>query len=282
MTSAAAGDELHNLWRCVRSPFYRIHCEAHEWETYDCDRAGCVKCGAAHHCKGNMVDNKTCPLFQNEDGSVCCMVTGMCIPMVRYSADEFVDTAAVPDGLSTDRVSVAENTLNLYEDVHRIVYWFLCEQSSVESRQEEADRYVQKIRANVIAKLKDHKRDYPSELPCLPDVIAHSMHMVPVRRISHASPELCALCAERITRCLVDLGLTSAHAKRRDIVVGALYLMKSGLQVKNSLWLPMISSLRNVLPHESSLGKTFELSTKIICSTENELKLALRHRERML
>jgi hypothetical protein len=64
--------------------------------------------------------------------------------------------------------------------------------------------------------------------------------------------------------------------------VGLLYLMKQGLTIQNTQWLPQVQALQQCLPHETCLEKAFKLSMKLVCETENEVKLALRHRVKLL
>ena len=80
--AAARSDSVHGVWRRVRAPFHCVDCVEHQWEQYDVDRAGCVRCGACHACTDHVGTTK-CPLYSMDDGTVGCLVTGMCMRNIR-------------------------------------------------------------------------------------------------------------------------------------------------------------------------------------------------------
>jgi hypothetical protein len=53
-------------------------------------------------------------------------------------------------------------------------------------------------------------------------------------------------------------------------------MMSAGLVVQGREILPCWPELRVVLPQENHLAKYWDISSKIICETENEVKLILR------
>jgi UL92 family len=81
------------LWHLIRQPFRlpaRIHhCALRDWESIDCDVAGCLLCGKIHECK----DAMECPLVVYE-GRHVCEITGFYTRRNVFVDDEFVDTAA--------------------------------------------------------------------------------------------------------------------------------------------------------------------------------------------
>jgi len=219
------------------------------------------------------------------DGEVCCSITGFCVPTVRYSSDEYVDHAQHAHSKSVGSYNADDSTS---DEVNSIVEWFLLGGASQSCKREEVDRTIARCHALVVKALKQHKLDTATEgkrcLPCLPNVIAQTMHQVKPKTSGRATPELCAFCVHHITRCLINLNITSAGppSKRLGVVVGLLYLMKQGLTIQNVQWLPRVPSLAHCLPHETCLEKTFKLSMKLVCETENEVKLALRQRVKLL
>lgn len=72
---------VHAVWRTVRGPFRVMGCAGgkHQWERYDCNYAGCLRCGGQHRCETNLVDSK-CPLAELDDGSICCTVRPCNVP----------------------------------------------------------------------------------------------------------------------------------------------------------------------------------------------------------
>lgn len=265
---------MHAIWARIRGPFRSVDCACHRWERYDADRAGCLACGTEHHCKPNMVDS-TCPLATLDDGSVCCTVTGFCPPVVRYSSEEYVNQF-VPQ----ERRPAASPTLE--QDVLGVVEWFLLSATTRACKQEELARTLNRACLLVVKILKQHKLDLskagPPRLPCIVSVLANAVHILRPQRIATPQHSLCTFCAQHIARCLRELNLRPCAHKRVSLIVGLLYLMKQGLVIQGTQWLPRCPSLTHCLPHETCLEKGFKLTTKLVCETENEVKLVLRQR----
>jgi len=266
---------MHGIWKRVRGPFRAVDCAAHRWERFDADRAGCLACGSEHHCKPNTVDS-TCPLASLDDGSVCCTVTGYCPPVVRYSTEEYVDHFVPQER----RAAAASPTLE--QDVLDVVEWFLLSAATRACKHDELTRTVTRACVLVVKALKEHKLEGAHRLPCLPTALARVMHVLRPQRIAAPRRALCAFCAQHIARCLRELDMRPCAHKRVSLVVGLLYLMKKGLVIRGDQWLPRCPSLGHCLPHETCLEKGFRLSPKLVCETENEVKLVLRQRSRRL
>jgi len=128
----------------------------------------------------------------------------------------------------------------------------------------------------------DASRSGEPRLPSVVAALGHTLHVLRPQRIAAPTRRLCAFCAQHIARCLRGLDLRPCAHKRVSLVVGLLYLMKQGLVIHGIQWLPRCPSLAHCLPHETCLEKGFKLSTKLVCETENEVKLVLRQRSRRL
>ena len=267
---------MHSIWRAARGPFHALVCAQHTWERYDTTRAGCLRCGCEHVCAPTAVGSQ-CPLAHLDDGGLCCTVTGFCPPVVRYSDSEYVEHF-VP------REPARPPDENLHGEVLEIVEWFLMGNVTRACKREETARALGRFACTVIKTLKQHKLCHgpPVRLPCLPTVIAQALHALRPQRIMPPSRELCDFCAQHIVKCLRALKIAPPPHKRMNLVVGLLYLMKQGLVIQNTQWLPRTRSLVCCLPHENCLEKTFKLSMKLVCETENEVKLALRLKTRRL
>jgi hypothetical protein len=63
------------------------------WEVYNIDMAGCTQCGALHICRAG-----SCSVEKNDEGHDICLITGMCVRMLNFSNDEFIDHAAAEQG----------------------------------------------------------------------------------------------------------------------------------------------------------------------------------------
>jgi hypothetical protein len=265
---------MHHVWHTVRGPFRAVACVEHRWERYDVHRAGCLLCGACHECAPDTVGS-VCPFAQLDDGSLCCTITGFSPAVVRYSKHEFIETDAQPENR-------AQKHHDLFEEVHSTVEWFLMGAVARACKLDETERTVQRCAALLVRSLKQHKSESVLSggvcLPCLPVALARVVHQLRPRPVLSPDRELCAFCAQHIARCLIALHLPVPQNKRVSTVVGLLYLMKQGLVIQNTQWLPRVAALAHCLPHESCLDKFFKLSMKLVCETENEIKLALRQK----
>ena len=265
---------MHHIWHRVRGPFRAIACAEHKWERYDVQRAGCLLCGECHECASDTVGS-TCPLAHLDDGSICCTITAYSPAVVRYSKHEYTDAVAPPENR-------AQKHHDLFEEVQGTVEWFLMGDVARACKLEEAERTLQRCSALLIKSLKQQKADSAREgtpcLPCIPSALARITHQLRPRPTLVPTRELCEFCARHIARCLISLRLSLAQNKRVSTVVGLLYLMKQGLVIQNTQWLPRVAALAYSLPHEACLEKSFKLSMKLVCETENEIKLALRQK----
>jgi len=221
-----------------------------------------------------------CPLERLDDGTVCCTITGFCVPAVRYSSNEYIDHAG-PESCTTACTTKGFVPAGIHEEVFATVAWFLTGQQARHSKNEEISRVLQRARHALIRALKQHKMESRT-LPCLPTVLATAFNTLRPRRYIPATPELCILCAASVEICLRDIRSPATPAHRTNLIVGLLYLMKQGLVLNNTQWLPRVHLLRYCLPHENCLERCFGLSMKLICETENEIKLALRQRIKRL
>lgn len=236
--------------------------------------AGCLKCGAYHECKVFLEEND-CPLVRTDDCSICCTITGFCVPTVRYSDCEYVDGVSYPHAKGSE----GKQGRVMFDEVLSMVKWFLSGNLSVACKRDEVDKTVARAHSATIKTLKNHKMSQASglgTLPCFLTVIAQTLFYLKLKLYSKASNELCTFCATHITQCLNNLQLVNAQSRKVNLILGMLYLMKQGLVIQNKQWLPRTPELNHCLPHETSLEKVFKLSMKLVCETENEIKLALR------
>ena len=270
----------YDVWHMIRGPFYRLACApavGHKWERFDYDSAGCLSCGALHNCAGNSVDN-ACDLEVNEDGSVSCTVTGFCVPVVRYCATEYVDTCE----RVTDRVdSVAEARVLRIERLQSVVHSTVLE--ILMGKQLKGMRVCQmnnlcyrvdQAISNVLS--KTHWCSKRRSL-CVQTMMARAMAPVVGSLCVPATGQLVDRCVDSITKCLLSLDMADASASRvESLSIGLLYLLQKGVSCGDDNWLGQIPELRSVLPPVNLLGKWTGFSSKLPCSTENEIKLGIR------
>jgi hypothetical protein len=263
----------HAIWRTIRRPFRYPSCAEHVWEVYDCNAAGCLKCGAAHFCHANAVDNR-CPLVVCDDHSRVCTITGMVLSEVRHGPNEYLDTAVQP-------VERPGNTLlDVDAEVHSILFRLLQGAQARRYREEENGRQGRKLASALQKSLKQAKMRGATRV-CphhhLAEVMGQERNL---RFVSAASERLVEQCSKHIVVALVDLhskGVRTAGGNRlQGLVCGLLYLLRTGLTYQNLVLLASIEEISGCLPHENKLEAYFGISSKVICETENEIKLVFR------
>lgn len=270
------------IWRSIRQPFFVVECQApreHCWESYDCNKAGCLLCGKEHVCCSNVFTNKHCVLEEQQDGSYSCTITGFSIPCIRTSNKEYFEHCVF------SRPQVCEPSRDYDQirgNVGFIVNEFLFNQKMKRCKIKETHKKIQKIQMNVIKNMKNYKLEHVHKIPNLIDVISDALAVSNLNYSCFATKELADLCVQHITKCVVDLDLNVIILNKNYIVIGLLYLMKSGLCFNNVYWLPKLEMLTYCLPHENYIEKMLGYSIKIICETENEVKLQLRNRSHLL
>jgi hypothetical protein len=267
---------LHCVWRRIRAPFHVICCSSHDWEIYGIQSAGCLKCGTEHACAKDLCESQ-CPLVETDEGGVCCTITGYCLPTLRLSNHEYVDSVyftAPNKGNTAAPISM--------DEIESVVQWFIMGKQSLKSKREDSlktlNRYQNELIKNFKLQKMERHRANTSTRPCVVSIIAQTMQQVKPKYILKGTPELCRQCSQYIMKCLKNLNLINIQNKKINIIVGMLFLMKQGLVIQNIQWLPRITPLQHCLPHETSLEKSFKLCMKLVCETENEIKLALRQR----
>jgi hypothetical protein len=67
--------------------------QASSWEVYNMDMAGCTQCGEMHICRLG-----SCPVEKNDEGHDICTITGVCVKMLNFSAQEYIDHAVAERG----------------------------------------------------------------------------------------------------------------------------------------------------------------------------------------
>ena len=264
---------LHGVWRKVRRPFrYPKCCSKCVWEIYDVNQAGCLKCGAHHMCLSNSVDNK-CPLFLCDNLSRVCTITGFVLPEVRHSRDEFMDNI-----IFSEKYIVQ---MDIDAEVVSVVGNLLMSDKARECRIQENKKQYQKMSHHMYKQMKIFKMYNPGKYPNICQIIASCMAQEKYWRfIKEASEDLSLQCAHNITICLLELRNKGAKitsgTRLQELVCGLLYMIKNGLTFNNRILLKAIPEIDSCLPHENKIELYFGISSKVICMTENEVKLIFR------
>lgn len=262
----------HAVWRRVRRPFRYPQCQRCTWEVYDAHLAGCLRCGRCHECKSNAVDNR-CRLVTCEDASRVCDITGFVLPEVRHAATEYTDTAVYSEPAHAPRCAEGE--------VHSILSTFLCGQHARSCRRVENAKLYARLSQHLYKALKGFKVEHPNKTPNVCQMLAlafgRERHW---HFIEEPSEALVGQCAQHIETCLKDLQAkgvkVTSGTRMQELVCGLLFMLQNGLIYRTRVLLPAIPEIQRCLPPENKIRAFFGVSSKIICMTENEVKMIFR------
>lgn len=284
----APPDPVDAIWLRLRRPFpYPRSGHQCEWERYDADRAGCTRCGALHRCAAGMV-GCTCPLAETDDGGHTCTITGLCISEVRASRCEYVEHVSFDAGHAAAARRASEDD-EVHDRVRCVVENFLLSPATAVCRETERRKYAQKQQQAFWRVLKQRKRDYPYRLPDLCSVVAEVVQLEPPPRSllplpSGGAGHTPASVAEQSARCVAAavlqvyrMGFRKIYqgSKFDSMVIGMLYMSRTGLLAGDAFRLPAVPHIGQLLPSEAYLN-CLGVSNKVICDTENEIKSCIR------
>ena len=262
------------LWQWVRSPFTLpegTHRCSRDWEIMDVDRAGCRVCGACHCC----LDGK-CDLVTSEGWQVCS-VTGFCVKQVVFCSDEFVDTVAYMPGSGSAKELNVPWPYQVEGWVEELIGSSTCRNAlrlELHQRQVKANTVFTRLARNFKSRRKPIN---VMELFTLTAQIMNTMRK-PVQLSDADAAALASECSRAMNKFLHIFFTvnTLPTTKHRGLVVGLLYLMRSGMVLWDSVVVvPKVPLLANCLPSENLLQSLFKISTKVITQSENLIKQSL-------
>lgn len=268
----------HAIWQRVRRPFRYPVCKSGcRWEIYDANQAGCLKCGRHHLCMNNAVDN-TCPLVTCDDRTRVCTITGYVLPEVRHAVNEYTDTACI-----TEPSCPAPHDMGA--EVYCIVASMLTSDKAARCRTLENTKQYTRLAQHLHKQMRLFKLTHADRLPNVQQLIASSMQQERYWRfIEEASEDLVRHCCTNITACLIELKATgtkiTSGVRMQELVCGLLYMLRHGLVFHERILLFAIPEIARCLPHENKIEAYFGISSKVICMTENEVKLVFREKYR--
>lgn len=273
-------DRCHALWQRAHKPFlfpeWAKH--EHEWEAYDLCMAGCKHCGLQHLCSVN-----TCPYVKCDDGTLVCTITGLCLESLTVSNKEFSDCA-------TTSIAEKDECSDLDGELHTMVFDVLRElllsNTTATLLRLEHDKLTRR-RIHLFHKnarrIKTHEKN-----PNLIDIFTETINQTVLYRTPYILPEqsllaICQQCTTNIFRVFKLLrinndkrGWKRSIQRMKSIVVGLVYMTRTGVMWNDTVILPYMSVMNNVLPHEVSLQQIMGLRPKIITETENFIKTSMR------
>ena len=274
------------LWSSVRSPFiipsWSIH--AHQWEPFDAHQAGCVLCGAHHVCC-----KEGCLFTEFENGDFVCPITAYCIPCIRRgSVPEFTSTQTF--GFFSPIVDTKTN--NIYQHLHELISTHvrrtILSDSVVSSLVKEYETKI-KRRTVILTRLcRDGKQcGYQGETyntPTMGDIAALLAHKTsnartPLILSSVEANRVCDHCISiifRLLKALPCIWKNTTQPKFYSLVVGIVYMMRTGATFNNTTLLPRLQILTYILCHETSMKEALNIRSKTVTEVENIFKLHIR------
>ena len=273
---------MHEIWRKIRRPFRYPTCKRGcKWEVYDANQAGCLKCGRQHYCHSNSVDS-VCPLVTCDDRTRVCDITGYVLPEVRHALTEYSDN--VGGGRSNGGGSHTERQIAVGEldaEVYNVVASLLLGERAARCREQENAKQYARLSQHIHKQMRLFKLAHPGRMPSVCRLLAQAMGQERYWRfIEEASEDLVRHCARNIGLCLLQLranGVKMTTGTRlQDMVCGMLYMLEHGLIFRDQVLLSAIPEVDRCLPHENKIEAYFGISSKVICMTENEVKLMFR------
>ena len=245
------------------------------WQVFDADRAGCLRCSFIHRCSTD-----TCNLVQTEEAMVCD-VTGLCLVTKNFVQQQYSECVGYQGSSTTSEISRIE-----LAEVRKVVHHILSSRQNTQCRV----RLIQKFNTMLYHSMHHYSIHHMSETTNAIDLIEAGLGSVCHRFdlpliIPPAQTTLVVdTCTQEISTlmsiCYYKLRLHIRPSDIRDIVVGLLFLMRTGINVHGVCVLPHIPQLVNLLPIENMLPKIFHLESKIITDVENRFKMHIRQLSR--
>jgi hypothetical protein len=172
-------------------------------------------------------------------------------------------------------------TYEIDADVYSIVSNFLSGPNAARCREAENGKLYHKLSLHMLRQAKLFKFHKPGVLPKVQHLLAAAMTQEKYWHfIQEASEELIRHCSHHITVCLLELQRSGiklmSGSRMRELVCGMLYMLKTGLHYNNRVLLYSIPEVVRCLPNENKIQSYFGISSKVICMTENEVKLRFR------
>ena len=255
------------LWRELRKPFVLPPSSAGfhtcEWEQLDIDLFACKLCGNVHACR----DLQCVETIETDDGTVCAL-SGVVIREKKYDVNEYQDTIDFTEFKPSYRHFEEEAIADEIE--------FLIDKM-INSKQ--TLRLLLKPTAVKIERLmKERSIENLLHLSCSLSRILNDSNLLQV-----TSDEYKNIYCESVKHCKIvlrnmvtTLGMAYKQNELTHIIVGMLYLMRSGIMFENLIILPKLNKLQYILPPENALNSVFDIRAKYLTETENRIKFCLR------
>jgi hypothetical protein len=286
--AAVRNGAQYRAWVCMRRPFLLPPglaghvCDNH-WEKFDVDKAACKVCSCIHVCSVC-----TCPSTHELDG-VICNITGLFLS--QRLVDQYDFPANPETKFASKQISnlfVQESPVDMtdVDSITRLVANILTSKKTQLSISMETDKLMNKMRSICLRKMRVYRLSKRTPNLCELDAYLHTVlqgHRVPpqsvvssmeerVGCIKFAAMAICRLITFMRTYCKN----VPSCVKQGGIVVGMLYMMRSGVTIDNITVLPRIPRLKHILPLEQHLPTFFNIRAKVVTEAENVIKYNMR------
>lgn len=277
--------ELDRIWRYLHTPF-ELCSRARglhecEWQVFDADRAGCTRCGYIHVCS-----RTECNLIQTEEAMVCD-VTGLCLVTKNFVQHQYSDCIAYQGGATTSETSRVQ-----LSEIRKVVGHILTSVAAERCRALILDKFHSRMFSCMQSAVLSAQTQRVCSAQAINaiDVLEQSLFIVcqridlPLRMETHTLNQVVDVCADEICMLMsvsyYKLGMQVRPTDFCDIVVGLLFLMRTGISAHGVCVLPRLALLTSMLPVENMLPKTFGMSSKTITDIENKYKMHMRQMTR--
>lgn len=271
---------MDRVWRHLHTPFELCQSarDLHEcsFEVFDADRAGCTRCGYIHVCS-----TEECNLIQTEDARVCD-ITGLCLITSNFITNHYSDCVAYQGSATTSEYARVQ-----LSDVRMIVNHILTSQLASSCRAHVRQKFQSRVHYHIQSAIMAGDT---SAISIIEESFATVCQRIDLpHTVSTAEMlELCDLCAREICSLMCvayyKLSMQLRPSELREIVVGLLFLMRTGIAAHGVVVLKCVPVLTGLLPVENLLPKVFALPSKLITDIENRFKMHIRQysREKLL
>ena len=263
---------MDRIWRHLHTPFELcprargLHeCQ---WQVFDADRAGCTRCSYVHVC-----NRGDCNLIQTEE-SMVCDITGYCVVTKNFVLGQYSDCIAYQGSTTT-----CETSRVSLDEIERIVRHLLMSASAVECRRLNMQKFQARLSACIQSAVFEGQQ-------CAIRIVEASLSAVgqridvPLTLPTAIMLLLVDVCAKEICRLVsvgyFRMGIQVRPSDFRDIVVGLLFLMRTGIVAHGVVVLRRVPLLMHLLPVENMLCKMFQIQSKTVTDVENKYKMHIR------
>lgn len=211
-----------------------------------------------------------------------CDITGLCLVTSNFVTHHYSDCVAYQGSATTSEYSRVQ-----LSDVLMIVQHILTSHISSSCRAHVKEKFQSRMLHYIQASI------FAGQTSAI-SIIEESMSTVRQRiDLPQTIPpvemrQLCDLCAREICSLMCvtyyKMGMQLRPSELREMVVGLLFLMRTGISAQGVIVLKRVPVLAGLLPVENLLPKVFALPSKIITDIENRFKMHIRQfsREKLL